>query len=503
MSTLSERLELEEVPDPTLAAAAALGIKRMRRKKPAGPITEDESERFKAAVVRLEAWRAEHATLIAEAAEPATEAITAPHTATALDIDALAKELAALPVLDYERRRKDEAKRLGVRPSVLDKEVAKHRPEKVRAQAPILQAPQPWESRVDGAALAAEIAATIRRYVVMPDHGTEAVALWVLFAHAYDCFEISPILAIESPEKRCGKTTLLALVQAMAPKPLTAANMTTASVFRAVDTFRPTLVIDEADTFLTADNPELVGVLNSGHTKATAFVVRVVGDEHDVKPFTTWCPKAIALIGELPPTLQDRSIVVRMRRRQRGETVERRRADRTGPLADLCRKAARWAADNAVRLAIADPAVPDALDDRAADNWRPLVAIGELVGWGDKARAAALALSAVRGSDEDSGGVKLLSDCREVMRHAEWLTPTALLDRLLELPESPWAEWRGGKPITARGVARLLKPFDIKTEQRREGGDKARRYYRDAFADAWQRYLPPDTGLQVGHAGQP
>src|SRR5262245_48634632 len=76
MSTSSEHPGFEEVPDPTMPAATALGIRRMRRKpKPATwpAVTEDEVRRFKAAVVKLETWRAEHSPSPAGEAAPATK----------------------------------------------------------------------------------------------------------------------------------------------------------------------------------------------------------------------------------------------------------------------------------------------------------------------------------------------------------------------------------------------------------------------------------------------
>jgi hypothetical protein len=157
----------------------------------------------------------------------------------------------------------------------------------------------------------------------------------------------------------------------------------------------------------------------------------------------------------------------------------------------LCRKTARWAEDHSFALSNADPDVPDQLNDRAADNWRPLLAAADLVGgpWPAEARRVAMTMSAARDEDE-TGGVRLLADCREVLVRSGWLTPTVLTEKLAALPEAPWAEWRQGKPITPRGVARLLKPFGIKSEKCREAGDdNKRRYYPDAFADAWSRYL--------------
>ena len=138
---------------------------------------------------------------------------------------------------------------------------------------------------------------------------------------------MSPILAILSPEKRCGKTTLLELLASFVLRPLPTANMTPATVFRGIESYRPTLLVDEADTFIR-NSDELRGVLNSGHRRGMAFVLRTVGDDYAVKTFSTWCPKAMAAIGRLPETLQDRSIVISLRRRAAHETVEGFRFDR-------------------------------------------------------------------------------------------------------------------------------------------------------------------------------
>ena len=59
---------------------------------------------------------------------------------------------------------------------------------------------------------------------------------------------------------------------------------------------RPTLLIDEADSF-AKDNEELRGILNSGHIKAAAHVIRNL--KHKPRRFSTWAPKAIAMIGAL------------------------------------------------------------------------------------------------------------------------------------------------------------------------------------------------------------
>jgi len=217
--------------------------------------------------------------------------------------------------------------------------------------APIILAdPEPSPEPVNGVALLDALAAMIRRYVVLAPEAADAAALWTLHTYAEAAATISPILAITSPTKRCAKTLLLAILGALARRPLPVANITAAALFRAIERFIPTLLIDEADTFIR-DSEELRGVLNAGHFRATAFVVRTIGDDHEPRTFSTWGPKAIALIGRLPATLEDRAIVILMRRRAKSEHVERLRLDRLHAETEpLRRQAARWVADHLAAL---------------------------------------------------------------------------------------------------------------------------------------------------------
>ncbi len=281
--------------------------------------------------------------------------------------------LAALSPIEYDRVRIAEAEKLGVRVGTLDDGVEKFRlpgdAAGMAGRALSLPAPEPWTEPVDGAALLEAIVETITRYVALSPAAAVAVALWCIHAHAFEAFYISPRLSITSPEKRCGKSTLLRVMQPMLPKALCAANITVAAMFRTVEACRPALLIDEADSFLK-DNEELRGMINSGHA-CDGTAIRLVGEDHEPRVFSTWCPVAIAAIGALPGTIEDRSVIIQMRRRHPDERVARFRIDRVGAQHELGRKAARWAADSARALRDADPAVPTELNDRAADNWRP------------------------------------------------------------------------------------------------------------------------------------
>jgi putative DNA primase/helicase len=240
-----------------------------------------------------------------------------------------------------------------------------------------------------------------------------------------DAYDISPYLIVKSPEKRCGKTTLMIILQFVKRRSELASNISPAAVFRYIEKEKPTLLIDEADSFVRG-NDELRGILNSGHTRAAAYVIRTVeiGGDHVAKRFSTWAPKAIAAIGDLADTLADRSITINMQRKRGDQHVERMRRRDNAEFAQLRRMQLRWVNDNAEALSAADDhaEVPAELHDRAADNWRPLFAIADRAGgdWPKRARAAALALSGV--DEPNSVSTLILADIRAAFRpvRAKW-----------------------------------------------------------------------------------
>ncbi len=361
----------------------------------------------------------------------------------------------------------------------------------------MFETPEPWPEPVDGAELLDALAATFRRFVALPDGAAETLSLWVLHTHVLDASDVTPRLVLRSPTRRCGKTTTLALLGALVARPLPAANITPAALFRAVEAFCPTLLVDEADTFLNEDE-ELRGLLNAGHYRPTAAVIRNVGDDHEARIFRVWAPVAIALIGRLPATLEDRAIVIPMRRRKPDERVEKLWLHRLTELEPLRRMAVRWAADHTETLRAADPEIPGWLHDRAADNWRPLLAIADTAGgdWSTRAREAARRLSGAADPDDGEAGIQLLADLREIFdnNESDELATATILEELVAREDRPWAEWSRGKPITAHGLARLLKPFGVHPHRR----ENWRGYRRVDFEEAWNRYLEASGRQQPG-----
>lgn len=238
---------------------------------------------------------------------------------------------------------------------------------------------EPWPKPVSGVGLVAEIEAVCSRYLVLPPGAATAMALWVLFSHTFAAWGCSPRLVFTSKEPECGKTTALTLLAQLVPNALPTVNITPAALFRIIERHQPSLLIDEADTFIEG-HEEMRGVLNSGHTRDTAFVWRCHPETLEPEAFSTWAPLAIGKIGGLAPTLQSRSIIITMRRKMPQEMVVRLTPQSWPELHVLAQKAARWSNDHLEELRQADPDMPPRLGSRVADNWRPLTALADAVG---------------------------------------------------------------------------------------------------------------------------
>jgi putative DNA primase/helicase len=412
--------------------------------------------------------------------------------------------LAALPRLEYAKRRKEAAKRIGITLAELDKIIADAR-EQTSTTTPERWSIAPWDTAVDTAELLTALRDTFTRHVVLPQHAAAAMALWTLHAWALDAAYVSPFLMFTSPEMRCGKSTALSILYWTGPRTTLASNISPAAIFRYVESSHPTLLIDEAETFVTG-NEEIRGILNSGHSRDTATIIRLVGDNHEPQEFSTWSPKAIASIGKLSGTLRDRAIILSMKRKKPGERVVKLRGRDTEEFLELRRKARRWADDNIDALKKARPSIPEALNDRAADNWELLLAIADLAGgeWSSLARTAALKLSGDSETNAESNKVQLLAEIRNVFERlaVDRLPSATLVEELHKDTDGPWAAYgRSGKPITQRQVATLLadfttpsgnqiKPHNIRTDKVTRG------YTRDDFADAFERYLSPPPPSQ-------
>jgi putative DNA primase/helicase len=410
------------------------------------------------------------------------------------------ERLAGLPIDDYEAERKAAAEKLGMRASALDGVVKTIR-QPLTGGLMHIRAVEPSPDPVDGAQLLEDLVATIERYVKLPTGGAVTAALWVLHGHTIEATYLSPILLITSPVYGCGKTSLLTVLRELVQRPLPTSNISPAALYRCIEAYQPVLLIDEADSFAKLSD-ELRNILNAGHTRAMAYVVRTTGDNHEPKSFSTFGAKVLAAIGKMPPTVVSRSVQIKLKRLAAGESVERLRLDRLDHLKPLAQRAARWAIDHLDQLRAADPDIPPTLRLRHADNWRVLFAIADAAGgdWPRLARHAAELLD--EPDDDDTLSLVLLGDIRELFeqRGVSHLSSQDIVQHLVSLENRKWAELNNGKQLSKNRLAALLKQFGVTPRGVRVGDRTPKGYHLADFTDAFSRYLPPIEPQQRNNA---
>jgi Protein of unknown function (DUF3631) len=343
----------------------------------------------------------------------------------------------------------------------------------------------------------------LNTYVVFPgEHAAVAVTCWIAATHAVPAFECAPRLVLTSPEKRCGKSRALDIIAGTSHRPLPTSDATVAAIFRSIgDGHPPTLIIDEADAIfgskkVAEQNEDLRKLLNAGHQRGRP-ALRCVGKSLTPTEFPVFAMAALAGIGSMPDTITDRAVNISMRRRMRGEEVAPFRSRRDAPvLSKINEELGKWAAAHLDLLHHLQPDMP--VQDRAADTWEPLVAIAEVAGgrWPERIRAACVALVEDADNDdaEESLSITLLSDIKHVFEQAgvPFLTSQALVDHLKNLDESPWSDFE----LNPRKLALRLRRFDISPGH--NTAKTHRGYTREAFHDAFERYLRPNPSEPSG-----
>jgi hypothetical protein len=353
--------------------------------------------------------------------------------------------------------------------------------------------------------LVSDLVKFIRSYVVMTEAQALTVALWAIHTHCYLAFQQTPYLAVTSPEKQCGKSRLLEVMELLVARPWMAVMPSEAVLYRQVHLAKPTLLLDEVDTIF---NPKTAkqyeghrAILNSGH-RSGSLVPRCVGPSQKIEQFRVYCPKMLAGIGTLPDTLADRSVPIRLARKKREDEVQRFFQREARPIADaLVKRIKTWAEKNRNKLGEARPAMPDELSDRMQEGCEPLVSIADALGCGPQARAALVEiLTSERLDSRESFRLRLLADLHSIFQKADakngervrGIATMRLLAMLAEIEDAPWRSYYG-RSLEARDLSKLLGHYGIKPQSIRFKREVQKGYRRDDLEDAWERYLPKWT----------
>jgi Protein of unknown function (DUF3631) len=347
-------------------------------------------------------------------------------------------------------------------------------------------------------------------YVVTTDAQRLVLGLWIVHTHFVHLCEQTPYLTITSPQKQCGKSRLMELLDLLVPRAWSCVLPSEAVVYRYIDATMPTLLLDEVDAIFnpkTAERHEgLRAILNAGH-RSTATVPRCVGTSLTPQDFRVYSAKALAGIGTLPDTITDRAIPIRLQRKRRDERLKRfiRREVEAGatPIREaihhwLFEKPTTDADGNPVPslatwLATQRPSMPEELSDRMIEGCEPLVAIADRLGCGAEARAALVEiLQAERQDSQENAELRLLRDLKGLF-DTDPSTNALLTSAIcLRLNADGWADWYDG--MSDRHLAALLRPYGIRSKSVRQGDATGKGYHRDDFHEAWSRYLPPENG---------
>jgi len=292
-------------------------------------------------------------------------------------------------------------------------------------------------------------------------------------------------------------------------RPAVSSNISSSAFFHAIEELQPTLLMDEADSNLRARR-EMRGILNAGYTKPTAHVWRLMPrrgargkseagkvegesepgrSDGELVQYSSWCPKAIATIGHLDDTLASRCIVVRMQRKMEGEQCERLKMLKA---TELKRQCARFVLDHADTITSADPAMPKALTNRAADIWEPLLALADLAGghWPELARQAAEGLTMRAQQHSPIGALLMDIAAMFIIADVDRLFSREIVGVLDLKPDRPWGELRRGGKLNESWLATQLRPYGIRPGTMRIGDQVAKGYLLEDFKETFRRYVP-------------
>ena len=321
----------------------------------------------------------------------------------------------------------------------------------------------------------------------------DAVTLWCVGTYLMDIWQLFPKLLINSPERECGKTTLLLAIEALVENGMIASSITPAAIYRIIENHRPTLLIDEADRFLKFSE-ELNGIINAGHTRRTATRIHCEKNKDgtiEQKSFSLWGAQVIAGIGGQAETLTSRSIKISLRRKAVDETVVRMPFDHVERSETFRDALTDWAAENSDYISQMTLDGPVGASDRAQDNWTPLVRVAAAIGgeWPDRAFRAFSKLE-IRDKDDTASsiGLDLLKDIHTIMSQysLQEMGAAQITKALISLPDTEWRSLQYGKPITSKRLNQKLREYQIRPVKRRDSNV----YLFSDIEDNLRRYLP-------------
>lgn len=153
--------------------------------------------------------------------------------------------------------------------------------------------------------LLTRIQSFIHRYVDLSPLFEKIASYYVLLTWVYDSFNELPYLRVRA-DYGSGKTRFLLTVGSLCYKPIFAGASTVSPLFRILDAFRGTLVIDEGDFRLSDEKAEITKILNNGNARGFPVLRSEVTPSREFNPtaYSVFGPKLVASRG----FFQDRAL---------------------------------------------------------------------------------------------------------------------------------------------------------------------------------------------------
>jgi len=334
----------------------------------------------------------------------------------------------------------------------------------------------------------------IQDYVTLADpQYSLPLALWIIGTYCFTDFDAYPYLCITSPTKRSGKTRLSEMISFCCSNPRNFAALTGATLFRAIDEEKPTVIFDESESLNSEAASTMRSVLNVGYRRGQTVPRLAAGG---IKEFSTYCPKIFILIGDVYDTLRDRSIVVTMQRAETRKRFTFEAAREEGKmLREVIDEAVKQNSGNIQKMFTDHKGLPF-LMDRDEEIWTSLFCIAEVF---SKNRLTELQAAASDMAAEKTGEQKKYINMKAAENKAtddEYATK-ALLDLyalfvmngkhirtddviagLKVIPTAPWRKFRGDG-LTAHDLANLLNRFGVRPVRIAVGSGRGnQKFYR-------------------------
>ncbi|MBB1076378.1 DUF3631 domain-containing protein [Rhodoferax sp. 4810] len=344
---------------------------------------------------------------------------------------------------------------------------------------------------INGGTLVRSLVALIQSCSSMSEGSALLVALYVFFTYLTGKVQYAPLLGLCSPARRCGKTVVLKLAALLVKSPSYIKDVTKSALELTTDASK-TPLMDELDQFIK--NTDLVGLLNSGVEKGA--VNAQTGKNGKVVHRHIYGAKLYAMIGRPPETVFDRSIIVSMKRKGVTE-IKEKVAAKEKISRYLSSEVSKWCEANSDAFDAMRVAPLDVSNDRARDNYEPLLRIAACISdtVEKEVRAAAVANALLQQATDDSGE-QLICDIKRIFDDTglKAISSADLVAKLRCSEGGVWSASNGNKAIGPIRMAQMLELFEVSPKRIWIAGKQVRGYSRESFEDAFARYCGKDEG---------